>query len=546
MTRDGVTRIQREKLMRRLLLCVVVLFDGILLSVAANAQVAQEIRVNNSGFSFKSVTGEKIDLGGFSGMIPVSRDSLNRFFWIITDRGPNVDIFEFDSIDPATGQPVFLGPDGLPTTTPVSVGKGFPVPEYSPSILLIKLPFHGEGRVLSRTILRKPNGEPVTGLPNLLVPGTDLTEDGTLTDAAGNKLNVDPDGLDPEGITAGRHDGVFWISEEYAPSVCAVVSDKVVLRLVPKGTPLAGKKIPTVAILPAILKKRVSNRGLEGLAMAPNGLLYTGLQRPVANPDKKASEASANIRVFQIDLDAALRGKARSIRQFIYVTADVNKGNYISDLFALSNEALLASERRAAKIFKLDGIRSASDITSFEVQDEGDASFGQLKAPIEYDYTKVTTMPDGTTTSEIVHVKRTTIESLLPKGPDGRDELAMAGIVPLRKTLIIDLAGIVKADPNNGKFEGLCVNAGSLFLTMDNDFNLVDAIRPKPAAGETPAVPTLRNFNPTNYNRVFQFGSFPNPIAKLLRMDKGDHEGDENDDEDEDDERGEGDHRDRD
>src|SRR2546422_3205987 len=88
---------------------------------------------------------------------------------------------------------------------------------------------------------------------------------------------------------------------------------------------------------------------------------------------KKASEASANIRVFQIDLDAALRGKARSIRQFIYVAADVNKGNYISDLFALSNEALLASERRAVQTIKLQRIRTASAITSFIVQQEGDA-----------------------------------------------------------------------------------------------------------------------------------------------------------------------------
>jgi hypothetical protein len=76
-------------------------------------------------------------------------------------------------------------------------------------------------------------------------------------------LAKDPDGYDPEGLVA-MPDGSFWVSDEYGPFITHFTAQgEELARLSPfKTGPEA---------LPAELKNRVPNRGMEGLTLTPDG-----------------------------------------------------------------------------------------------------------------------------------------------------------------------------------------------------------------------------------------------------------------------------------
>jgi hypothetical protein len=470
---------------------------------AAGLEFTQtDVNLQPSKYDIDVVTGQMLKIGGFSGMVPAYALGANRYFHIITDRGPNMDVFEYVRIDEG-GKPVYLDADGNETTDislSPAVAKGFAAPQYGPALLLVQVPPMGLARIVSATSLTKPNGDLVSGLPNRAKdPSTTppVTEEGPLIDTTGNPLEVDPDGIDAEGITVAP-DGMFWICDEY-PSVCAVSPEGiVVLRFVPQGNG-PGRDILTLDRLPQILTKRVPNRGLEGIAALSSNAILTSLQRPLANPDKKTSEASRNIRLLRIDVDGLIAGAPGAIRQLIYLTeGKAAKGIYISDLFALAPDVVLASERQTNKIFTVC-LAGATDVSGLEGAD------GKLLVPVEYDYLKETVDAEGNVVVETVHIKRTTIEQLQEEGPDGTtNELALAGIVPVTKTMAADLADIVAIDGNNGKFEGLAVFGNEVFICPDNDFDLLYAIRLKADEGAPLNMPELQYFDPPNSPRIFR------------------------------------------
>lgn len=467
-------------------------------------QVFEEIPVDvaPARLSIEAVNGQQFKVGGFSGMTPAFSLGTSRFFHVISDRGPNLDIFDYVRLDEA-GNPIYLDAKGNETTDiglASAVAKGFAAPHFGPAILLVQVPRSGPARILRVTPLKKPNGDYISGLPNSYVdPAANppVSEEGPIVDALGNPLEPDPDGIDSEGIVAGPL-GLFWISDEY-PSVCAVAADgRVILRLVPQGRG-PGKDVLTLDRLPRVITRRVPNRGLEGITLLAPGILLTSLQRPLANPDKKTSEASSNIRLLRIEVAKLLAGGPGAIQQLIYVTdGKANRSTYISDLFSLSPSTVLASERRTNKVFRV-ALAGATDVSGLE--DEN----GILRTPVEYDYQTQVVGTDGNVTVKTVHVKRTTLEQLLPLGPDGvTNELALAGITPVSKTTVVDLASIVALDANNGKFEGLCLSGGDMFLCPDNDFDLLGGIRLKAEEGAPANVPELQFFDPPNYSRIFR------------------------------------------
>lgn len=381
-------------------------------------------------------TGSQIELGGFSGLVPFQGNASNNLFYTVSDRGPTVDF--------------------------VPSGKAFTAPAFPPSIITVRLQNGGQGAILHVQGLRKPNGDPVSGIPN----GCTTSED-PIVDLSGNPLTRDPDGLDIEGITADGEGG-FWVCDEYLPSVARIDSSgRVVLRLVPHGAVCGGEGIPTIEALPAVVRKRRPNRGLEGIARAPNGLLYTVLQRPLSNPTQSAGDNSLNVRLLEIDVEGALAGEPGSVRQLLYLVEPVpavtpppyrTRDIYASDIFALSETTFLVSERRTDTVFKVD-ITSATDITGFE------------------DSNGVLTDGSGKT-----------IEQLSPS------ELAARGIQPVGKTAI--LAGLTALDPALEKVEGIAVSGDRLVLCPDNDFNLLET-------ADYSTVPATISFqNPPNVPRV--------------------------------------------
>ena len=154
--------------------------------------------------------------GGFgSGMAKSPRDP--DVFWLLTDRGPNVN-------GANSGE------------------KIFPNPEFAPQVGIFR---HTEGQLVREgTItLKTQAGFPITGLPNPVgFGGTGETP----LDLDGNLLPLDPTGMDPEGLAIAP-DGTFWVSDEYGPHIVHFAADgRTIERINPFGLGFGGRKLPKV------------------------------------------------------------------------------------------------------------------------------------------------------------------------------------------------------------------------------------------------------------------------------------------------------------
>lgn len=152
-------------------------------------------------------------------------------------------------------------------------------------------------------------GTNVLGLPT---PGT---KSKNLIDIKRRPIPKSTKGIDPESIIK-LNNGSFYLSEEHGPSLLHLDKDgRILTRYVPAGSTnfLEDDEIPVVGLLPGILKKRYSGRGLEGIAVSPNNKwLFFIQQSPLANPNKKAYKRSRWVRLFKARLN-----KNGSIQQVV-------------------------------------------------------------------------------------------------------------------------------------------------------------------------------------------------------------------------------------
>ena len=390
--------------------------EGILVAMLLMASGLTAVRaavfdVNIQSAQFTLYTdpynGNQIKLGGFSGLYPVpgKPDS----FYTVTDRGP--------------------APDFIDAHT--NTFKAWVIPGFGPHIVTLRMMPNGTVKVDDVTPLKKPNGGQITGLPTTK-PATDIPYDFDL-----NQLPFDEDSLDAEGITIDPW-GNFWVCEEYKPSVAMVAPNgKVQLRLVPAGTLTGLEQVPTYDVLPGVLAKRRSNRGLEGIAAAADGILYTIMQRPLSNPNRAAGDANGNTRLVAINLNALLHGSPEVlVRQYLYRIPVLPNNVTLSDLFSTGPGKLLVPERATDKLYEID-VAGATDLTPLE------NAAGKLIS----DPTK-------------------TLEQLNTAGLDA------LGVVAVSKTVVLD--SMMAIDPLLEKVEGVCVVGDTIFFTYDNDFNVAD------------------------------------------------------------------------
>jgi len=115
-------------------------------------------------------------------------------------------------------------------------------------------------------------------------------------------LAYDPDGLDTEDVRR-LPSGDFAFCEEYSPSVGIIdgTTGKVKVRYTPVGVMPAAKYL-VKPILPAVLTNRRNNKGLEGLALSPDGkTAWAVLQAPMGDDAAAAYGNSLVNRVVRID-----------------------------------------------------------------------------------------------------------------------------------------------------------------------------------------------------------------------------------------------------
>ncbi|MDD2817425.1 MAG: esterase-like activity of phytase family protein [Candidatus Nanopelagicales bacterium] len=365
------------------------------LAAASNAALPGSVK-NDSG----------IQLGGFGSDLFRSPGSKGEY-WVVTDRGPNNDTVMADG----------------------NAGLGFPVPDFSPLIMKIKVA-GGSATIAEKIAIQTIKGVGVTGLPN--VPGYDQVP----TTPAGAPINYNVNGLDTEGVVRTKN-GDFWLVDEYGPSLIQTDADGVVKnRFVPKGWKGTGAGYPVTDSLPAVLLTRKGNRGFEALAMSPDEkYLFIGLQSPLLNPDKKTGDASLQTRILRMDLATKVID-AEWVYKFeapeaVDPTTTKPADLKLSAMVALTNNIMLVQERT-------DNSFIVSQVALNPAQSILGSTFDTSNAP--------------------------TLESLKPT------DSAVTSMLPFKNVIFRSTS--VPEMPK--KVEGMAVeNANTLAFVNDNDFAFI-------------------------------------------------------------------------
>lgn len=196
------------------------------------------------------------------------------------------------------------------------------------------------------------------------------TEDGT--HLVGNAKSLDAAQtlrFDPEGVRISRS-GTLWISDEYGPWLDEFSNE--------------GKRLRRLSMPPAFLlahpsadaneevkakSGRQPNRGMEGLAISPDGSkLYGIMQSPLLQDhalDDAGKRKGTNIRILEV---IPATGKTR---QFLYTLSNPSHG--VNEILAINDHQFLVLERdgkagTAAKgraLYIID-LQNATDISAIE------------------------------------------------------------------------------------------------------------------------------------------------------------------------------------
>jgi hypothetical protein len=412
-----------------------------------------------------TAAGQSIALGGMSGLFfdsIVPATGAVRFF-AHTDRGPN-------------GEPVDVDGDGVKE-------RPFALPDFQPRIVQLEWnPTAQTLVVLNQIFLKRADGSPLTGLPNILGQASGLAyTDEEPCDLFGQPLALDPFGLDLEGIVR-TSDGSFWMGDEYRPSIVRFAADGTLLaRYVPAGSNGFGATVGTEA-LPAVYAQRRANRGFEAIAQY-NGAIFAFIQSPIDNPDSvndTASKASKSIRILKFDPTTE-----STVAEYLY-RQEGGGSDKMGDAVAIGPNRFLVVERD-------DGTGPTTKKKVFEIDLSNATNLATLPASI--------VGPGGT------------LEGLSDA------QLASAGIVPVTKKLVVDLAAIGYTNVAD-KVEGLAYIDASRFAVIgDNDFKMPPTFDPN--TGLLPANPNAlettigvisfagRELDPSDQDGAIRLGSWP-------------------------------------
>ncbi|MDR3636223.1 MAG: esterase-like activity of phytase family protein [Isosphaeraceae bacterium] len=171
----------------------------------------------------------------------------------------------------------------------------------------------------------------------------------------------DPLRFDPEGIRVGR-DGHLYVSDEYGPFVYEFSPQgrRVKVWNVPAKFAVANPNADEETEIQSNRSGRVTNKGMEGLAITPDGrALFGCMQSPLI---QDGGRKGVNVRILRIDLaDGATR-------EYVYPLAGPKYA--VSEILAVDDHRFLVLEREGKagaeasfkKLFLVD-VQNASDVS---------------------------------------------------------------------------------------------------------------------------------------------------------------------------------------
>lgn len=376
-----------------------------------------------------NVGGVNITAGAYGSALTPVPGTTDQYYGL-TDRGPNVD-----------------GPNG---------SKVEPIPSFTPAIGKFKFE-NGKAVLIGAPItLKAADGTSYNGQVN-----TEANTGETITDLNGNTLPTSPNGYDSEGLVA-LADGTFWVSDEYGPFVTHFdATGKQTARL----SPYDGS-------LPAELKFRVPNRGMEGLTITPDGSTLVGImQSALQQPDYGSADPKKNtlLRIVTYQLAAP-----NAVHEYIYLLDNPNTNKTaVSEIAAVTSTTFLVDER--------DGdFLSAAHPSAYKklwlIDISGATDVGPAASISGATY-------DGPNGGLLINGSPNKTLDLLVLGQDtatSKATLAAKGITVASKSLYLDIGNMLtRLDPqwrffSHDKIEGVAVlNDGSkIVISNDSDFGI--------------------------------------------------------------------------
>ncbi|WP_269533226.1 esterase-like activity of phytase family protein [Chitinimonas sp. BJYL2] len=275
-------------------------------------------------------------------------------FWAVTDRGPNGDAPKFKSGDKASPAKVFLSPD------------------FAPRIGLINVQL-AEVAKLTKSMPLTQNGNPISGRP-ISPENTGSSKEVPLSDEL-KILKFDDFGMDPEGIDFDAQ-GNLWISDEYGPFIAQV--DAKSGEFMQQYMPGAG--------LPDVLGERQPNRGMEGIAVTPKGLVV-GLIQSTLDIKKETKGTAQFIRLVTLD------PKTGKTQMFAYphdVSEYKKSGDAkMGDIVAIDETRFLVIEqgkdknKKMRNVVYLIDIKGADELSDKKLANGKPLEYGDAKALAE-------------------------------------------------------------------------------------------------------------------------------------------------------------------
>ena len=167
--------------------------------------------------------------------------------------------------------------------------------------------------------------------------------------------------FDPEGLRVGP-DGTLFISDEYGPAIDEFAASGRRLRALP--VPAKFRVSQPDADLETEIRSnhtgRVTNKGMEGLAITPDGRTLVGIMQGPLIQD--GGKKGIHCRILTIDVDGG------ATHEYVYTLSSPRRG--VSEILAIDADRFLVLERDGdggknafARLFEID-LRGASDISA--------------------------------------------------------------------------------------------------------------------------------------------------------------------------------------
>lgn len=182
--------------------------------------------------------------------------------------------------------------------------------------------------------------------------------------------------FDPEGIRVGAN-GNFYVSDEYGPHIFEFDRQGNLVRriAVPSKFAIVNPSADPSTELLGNTSGRQANRGMEGLAISPDGTTLFGIMQSALIQDNgltpgTTSRLGLNNRILKLDLATGVT------HEYVYVLDAINRGQGVSEILAINdheflvlerdNRSFLAAEPQAPtrkKIYRID-LTGATDVSS--------------------------------------------------------------------------------------------------------------------------------------------------------------------------------------